>query len=86
MEFIKSPTPFDQLPPSAALDDTATVEYEDEVRIPYGGQSMRDNDEGVSRQSPLDRVSHTSLDHAVQRRCCFVEDHDVRVSQEPAAW
>ena len=61
---MESSTPFDQLPPSAALDDAATLEYENEVRLPYGGQSMRDNDEGVSRQPPLDRVSYTLLDYA----------------------
>ena len=84
VEFMKRSTHFDQLLPSAALHDSATLEYENEVRVPYGGQSMRDNDERVSRQPPLDRVSYTSLDHAIHRRCRFVEDHDVRISQERA--
>ena len=37
---------------SAALDNATTLEYEDEVGVSYGRQSMRDNDEGVSRQPP----------------------------------
>tara|TARA_B100000749_G_C18431610_1_gene468194 strand:+ start:1833 stop:2111 length:279 start_codon:yes stop_codon:yes gene_type:complete len=79
---VKSSTPFDQLTPSASLDDATALEYEDEVGVSYGRQSMRDNDEGVPRQPPLDRVGHVLLDQAVEGGGRFVENHDVRISQE----
>eukprot|EP00961_Rhodomonas_salina_P234430 3168376-Rhodomonas_salina.2 len=59
----------------ALLHDPPLLHHRDLIRVPDGGQSVRDHDRGPL--VPLEQIVRGSLHHplalVVQRRCCFVQ-------------
>ena len=63
----------------APLDDAPVVKNHDNVRIADGGKPMRNDEHRSSLHQSVHSLLHDGFGACVDRRRCFVEDHDGRV-------
>ena len=72
----------EQLVVCAALDDPAGVEHDDLVRVPHGGEPVRDDQHRAVRHQPVDRLLDQPLRLRVQRARGLVENEDRGIPQQ----
>ncbi len=73
--------PAHELIVGAGFHDSAIIQHEDLVSIPYRRESVRDDDDGSIGEEPVDRTLDEALRLAIQRRGGLIEDEDGRVAQ-----
>src|SRR6267378_8562252 len=76
--------PREEMVVTAALHDPAFGQHDDEVRMLYRGEPMRDHEYGAMRHQPLDGLLHQPLRFGVERARRFVENQNRRIAQERA--
>src|ERR1044071_5287378 len=71
-----------QLTVCSALDDSAAVEYENDIGVNDRRQTMRDHEHRPIGEKSIDSFLNESLRFGVERRCRLVENENRRIDQE----
>src|SRR5579883_2495323 len=74
----------DELAERALFDDSSVLEDENLVGIADCGEPVGDDERGAALRGGLERELQLALGFGIERRTCFVEDHDRWILEQSA--
>src|SRR5437660_8203873 len=72
----------EQVVMTAALDDPAFGQHQDEIRMLDRREPVRDDEDGAVRHQPVDGLLHQPLRFGIQRARRLVENQNRRIAQQ----